>query len=658
MSGGAQSAAIQATATAADQQQAVQVTVSTVPVLSALPRGEERRDFEVLVRVRAPTDATRRAPIDLVAVLDVSGSMTWSPEENAYPKNGGPSRLDLLKDAMKFIMDQLHAGDRLAIVAFNHNVVEGCSHFQLTEMPGDKQKRESLKVKWVDSIQPGGDTLFAPGLVKAIGILRSRAEADKHKRVGFIVFLSDGIEGVRSDRAKSELSPDYPSRGDWRKVVLPRNLNKQQAEDMDDHTPAVHTFGFSKFHDPGALHDIAGLSGGTYSFLNTGLDNITYAFALCLGDLRTVVAAGVSVNLTVLDPLVKITSIDAGGYDKWLDPNSGRKGRITIPVLYAGEVKDFIVHLEVPSHDRGKQLLLSVHGKCSLSGVEAADPEIEEDELRIERPSAAAGGSQPPKQNGEVIKQVLRFKILDMLKEFLDKTKKEGWDLKGKDKVIAEQLLGEKWKTFQKKNKSDLDEQGVMERYNGYVTKMQDDLKNGDGGAHVLAFDSSNKLQRVTTMGSPANVVPEFKTDEIKKMGGEAKKQRGEPVPEEELPPPQPPPATAVAKTPEERLPWPCACPEYDIIGEQLAYWSVVKRDLLRLVEQVEGDGGHRILTGTFRDLSLASINRAMYESVFLAVEHAHNLRSAYCAATGHRAVAAGYDGEERYQYDRQRAVP
>jgi hypothetical protein len=69
-------------------------------------------------------------------------------------------------------------------------------------------------------------------------------------------------------------------------------------------------------------------------------------------------------------------------------------------------------------------------------------------------------------------------------------------------------------------------------------------------------------------------------------MGGEVKKQRGEqPAPEEDVPPPPP---AAMARAPKElslkeRPPWPCGCIEYGMIGRQLAYWSVVKRDLLLL---------------------------------------------------------------------------
>lgn len=155
-----------ATATATDQQQLAKVKVSTIPVLASMLQQDERPDFEVLVRVQAPTHAALRAPMDLVAVLDVSGSMSWSPDANKTPKDGEPSRLVLLKDAMKFIVHHLHAGDRLAAVTFNHNVVQ---EFKMTEISDDGKERKSMN-DWVDKLMANGFTLFAPGLDRALEV--------------------------------------------------------------------------------------------------------------------------------------------------------------------------------------------------------------------------------------------------------------------------------------------------------------------------------------------------------------------------------------------------------------------------------------------------------------------------------------------------------
>ncbi|KAE8799826.1 hypothetical protein D1007_24702 [Hordeum vulgare] len=71
----------------------------------ALGRGASRDKFAVLVHVRAPADVAR-APLDLVTVLDVSGSMEGQ-------------KLELLKQAMGFVIDQLGPDDRLSMVSFS-----------------------------------------------------------------------------------------------------------------------------------------------------------------------------------------------------------------------------------------------------------------------------------------------------------------------------------------------------------------------------------------------------------------------------------------------------------------------------------------------------------------------------------------------------------
>lgn len=52
-----------------------------------------------------------RAPIDLVCIVDQSGSMTGE-------------KIDLLKKTLVDIVDQLNELDRLAIVSFNNNAVD------------------------------------------------------------------------------------------------------------------------------------------------------------------------------------------------------------------------------------------------------------------------------------------------------------------------------------------------------------------------------------------------------------------------------------------------------------------------------------------------------------------------------------------------------
>lgn len=71
----------------------------------SLGRNTSWDKFAVLVDAKAPADVAR-APLDLVTVLDVSGSMQGQ-------------KLELLKHAMCFVIDQLGPADRLSVVTFS-----------------------------------------------------------------------------------------------------------------------------------------------------------------------------------------------------------------------------------------------------------------------------------------------------------------------------------------------------------------------------------------------------------------------------------------------------------------------------------------------------------------------------------------------------------
>uniref|UniRef100_A0A0E0F8R5 Uncharacterized protein n=1 Tax=Oryza meridionalis TaxID=40149 RepID=A0A0E0F8R5_9ORYZ len=61
------------------------VKVSTTPIFSKIPRAQTNKDFQVLLRIEAPTpaDLKGRVPIDLVMVLDVGGgTVSLEPVKN------------------------------------------------------------------------------------------------------------------------------------------------------------------------------------------------------------------------------------------------------------------------------------------------------------------------------------------------------------------------------------------------------------------------------------------------------------------------------------------------------------------------------------------------------------------------------------------------
>ncbi|WVZ96094.1 LOW QUALITY PROTEIN: hypothetical protein U9M48_041775 [Paspalum notatum var. saurae] len=507
------------------------VKVSTTPVFPAIPRDQQRDDFEVLVRVEAPAAAKRSAPIDLVAVLDHECPAV-SPE--------GPSRLDLLKKAMKFIVKKLDDGDRLAIVAFNDQVVQEHST-DLLRISGDGRSHARRKV---DGLKAGGRTAFLPALEQGkpfrripsgkpenfpFPILDERS-ADLN-RVGFVLLLSDGIDNSGIKWSREAIV---------RKSLLSAMLSKYP----------VHTFGFSESHDPKALHFIAQESRGTYSFVKEHLDSITGAFAVCLGGLKTVVAVNTRVKLTAAEHGgVQIRSIKSGGYMSSISRDR-TSSEIVLDVLYASEVKDFIVYLHVPPvdgascgfdhhrrhHHHHEQHLLTLDAgygsyyryatgvKNSMSSVEASGHDV----LYIQRPEvvsdAAAAQRQAP--SPAVVSHIVRFELLEVVSKFIrheldvvDQDSLEGGAVRTVDLGRRLEIT---WEEFKDRHKfwSGVD-LGVLD---SAMSAMASGL--GDRarplGAYVYSWVSSYQMQRATTMGSADRIVAEFITADMQVMLAEA----------------------------------------------------------------------------------------------------------------------------------------
>ncbi|XBJ04493.1 hypothetical protein VPH35_023423 [Triticum aestivum] len=122
----------------------------------ALGRGASRDKFAVLVHVRAPADVAR-APLDLVTVLDVSGSMDGQ-------------KMELLKQAMGFVVDQLGPDDRLSMVSFSG---EATRLIPLTRMTVAGKAQAKLAVEGMDymTLVPPLFTLAGtrPGPIHAFG---------------------------------------------------------------------------------------------------------------------------------------------------------------------------------------------------------------------------------------------------------------------------------------------------------------------------------------------------------------------------------------------------------------------------------------------------------------------------------------------------------
>ncbi|KAL0401646.1 UNVERIFIED_CONTAM: E3 ubiquitin-protein ligase WAV3 [Sesamum latifolium] len=352
------------------------VSIKAVPERPAVAASESIPRFAVLVGLRAPSlseDARQmqRAPIDLVTVLDVSGSMHGS-------------KLTLLKRAVNFVVDNLGPLDRLSVVSFSTHARRIFPLRRMTEHGRDDAKRA------VNSLLASGSTNIVEGLKKGVQVIEERHH---HNPVASIIFLSDGRDTCNHGYqlptfANERRPPQYlhllPA------CICPGNRETQD-QDQREIFP-VHAFGFGSDHDPLTMHAISDLSAGTFSFIES-YEMVQDAFASCIGGLLSVVTQELRLMVRSASHGVEIKSIPSGRYASEIS-DQGSQGTINIGDLYADEEKEFLINISVPilmnaegEESERKTSLLDI--TCSYRDVVSKEMvQIEGDLVEIRRPES------------------------------------------------------------------------------------------------------------------------------------------------------------------------------------------------------------------------------------------------------------------------------
>ncbi|KAK3143138.1 hypothetical protein QOZ80_4BG0358890 [Eleusine coracana subsp. coracana] len=207
-----------------------------------------------MVKISAPLAEGKTADLDIVAVMDISGSMAGI-------------KLQLMKEAMRHVIEKLSPDDRLSVITFSSSV--DLRHKKLTPMrPSEK---DFLK-KEVNNLNVGGGTNIRGGLQAGIEILKERNKREADGRTACIFLMSDGEQNQGGDARTVIEIPDF----------------------------TVHTFGFGARHEELVLSEIAYRSlSGVYS--NVPDDKLNY--------LKEVMAAKLAIfrSVSVLDLKVTLT---------------------------------------------------------------------------------------------------------------------------------------------------------------------------------------------------------------------------------------------------------------------------------------------------------------------------------------------------------------
>ena len=446
------------------------VEIKTYPEFTEVPENTSERNFTVLIHLKAPLAqhlqpssnlgdgnglSTTRAPVDLITVLDVSGSMAGT-------------KLALLKRAMGFVIQNLGSSDRLSVIAFSSSARR---LFPLRRMTESGRQQSLLAV---NSLTSNGGTNIAEGLRKGSKVIEERQAKNP---VCSIILLSDGQDTytVSPTAGVHKGAPEYCA-------LLPSTNGNQQIP--------VHVFGFGADHDSVSLHSISQTSGGTFSFIETEAA-IQDAFAQCIGGLLSVVAQGLHVKVESLHPDVHFGSIRSGSYSSRVSDDK-RNGSIDVGDLYAEEERDFLVSVNVPP-GYGETALLKV-------GCVYKDPLMKETvnmadvQVKISRPAFVSVQSV----SIEVDRQKNRLHAAEVMAEA--RFSAERGDLTNAVSLLEDcrrMIMG---------SASGQSGDRLCQALDAELKEMQDRMANrqryeASGRAYVLSGLSSHSWQRATARG-------------------------------------------------------------------------------------------------------------------------------------------------------------
>ncbi|CAL9214131.1 unnamed protein product [Arabidopsis halleri] len=437
--------------------------IKLFPEVSALAKPVSRGDFAALVHLKAEgvSDDERRtrAPLDLIAVLDVSGSMAGV-------------KLELMKKAMGFVIQNLGETDRLSVISFS-STAQRLFPLRLMSETGKQAAMQA-----VNSLVARGGTNIAEGLKIGARVIEDRRWKNP---VSGMMLLSDGQDNHTFSHAGVRLRTDYES-------LLPSSSRIP-----------THTFGFGSDHDAELLNAISAASSGTFSFIEAET-MIQDAFAQCIGGLLSVVILDQVVEIEcVHEQGLKISSIKSGSYKSRI-ASDGRSAKIDVGAMYAEEERDFLVLLEIPCCDN----VSAESESLSLLKVRCVykDPftkeivRVEAGELSIQRPMEVTGEEVV---SIEVDRELNRFLVAQAMSEA--RVLADGGNLSAAVEILKtrERELSE---TASARSGDEL-----CKSLSAELSKLQERMGSqrmyeGSGRAYMYSTMSSLSAQRAVACGS------------------------------------------------------------------------------------------------------------------------------------------------------------
>lgn len=404
-----------------------------------------------------PSD--NRLPIDLIAVIDCSGSMQGE-------------KIRTVKEALKILLPFFSDKDRLSIVAFESNArkVMSLKRMNAMNMP------EIINV--IDSkLKAAGSTSIPAGINEAVRIIKNRE--NKNKIVSVFV-LSDGNDNDNNAAT----------------TIKNRLSVEASGEEF-----TIHTFGFGDDHDSVLLSEICKLRNGNFYYIQN-LEKINECFVNAFGGLLSIVGreAYLKISLEKTEAAKEIKELSDMKWlkaygDFWKLNQLTNDYEIDIQNLINGMKTDYVIDLQIPRiisdiiANKREQILLT----CVLTAKN-----IENDDLVITKAHLKAKFYQEEEEfknepnqelNAEVVVNLFRVQVGEVLENAikLAQASKNDEALKEIDLVINKILVSKHAKSV------------PMQRFIEQLENAKENCKPhvfNDYGKHALINDSEVTMKQ------------------------------------------------------------------------------------------------------------------------------------------------------------------
>ncbi|KAJ4871494.1 Zinc finger (C3HC4-type RING finger) family protein [Raphanus sativus] len=287
--------------------------VQLLPESAVVETGKRIETHVVVMKVKASAAReavrARRSPIDLVAVLDLSG--------------GGGANLQTVKHAMRLVISLLREMDRLSVVVFSTGSKRLMPLRRMTAKGRRSARRIVDALGGIEAIGGGGGMSVGDALKKAVKVVEDRRERNP---TASVLVLSDGqdqSEAVLRARLSSTRVPF---------VVSTTRLSRPEIP--------VHSVWIAS---PSALQYVP--------LRDAFTERIAALLSVVLHDVK------LDVGLVSGSPLTEISAV----YSLTGRPESfGSGSGVVVGDLFAEEEREFLVELKVPTSLSGSHRVMSV----------------------------------------------------------------------------------------------------------------------------------------------------------------------------------------------------------------------------------------------------------------------------------------------------------